>query len=535
MSRADPDLGLAHAALWADTRIAVVDVETCRSDDGGRIVAVAVVTCRKGKPTGSWSSLANPGVPIDADSSRIHGITDAHVADEPPFAELAPTVQRLLAPADDERLVVAGHNVGFDLARLHAELAPLGRELADLPLLDTMTLPAAVGITTRRRRLKAVLDALGLVNPTPHDAASDAAATAQAVITLLEHAAAAGWDDLDALLRHAAGRKPHTSSQVPASTTDGARRRETDEGERLPAEHAASHTELLPAEPSDTELAAWRAAVDECVQLRCAHLADRVEAAQAPGRLLLAELEASLQQALDAHDAAAAATVLGALTALFGQLDGRKEALAWHDRWADAIAAVGRCGDDGRCPACRAEAPCPADVWHHHLAATALGNPARFAENFLPSTGERAGAGVFATWRRDGRHRLADYTAWLAWTYWHHADQPSTAATVARLAWEAGCRDPRLVNVYAGLLAASGTTAALDQAISACDHALAGRGGDTDGGWRQVAIRRSQLAGRRAQRTTRITGVDADGNPVHARRHHPQQPRRLRPRRFKLE
>lgn len=531
--QAGPDV--ARAKLWADTRIAVVDVETCAGEDGAHIVGVGIVTCRKATVTGSWSSLVNPGVPIDEHSSRIHGITDAHVADEPSFAQLAPTVTGLLTPTDGERLVLAGHNVGFDVARLHLELSRVDLELADLPLPATMKLPATLGVTTRGRKLPAVLDALGLVNPTHHDAASDAAATAQAIVALLEHAAHAGEDDLDALLRRTARRQTRTSSISPATTSTGARRRDDpDDGEPLPDDHTVSHAELLPAKPTKKTLNAWRDALADCVALRCPYLPDRIDTAEAPGRLLLTELETALDTALTAGDAAGAATVLDAAGGLYRELDGRKPALAWYDRWAPRIAAVGRCtGEDDRCPACREGRPCPADVWHHDLAPVALGRP-DLAKTFLPPTGERAGTGVFATWHRDGRARLADYTAWLSWNYWRGADQPSRADTVARFAWEGGGRDPRLVNVYAGLLAASGTPDALDMAIEVCDQALADRHGDSDDGWRQVAIRRGQLAGRQARLTARAIGTDADGNPIHARRHHPQAPRRRRPHRFKL-
>lgn len=98
--------------------------------------------------------------------------------------------------------------------------------------------------------------------------------------------------------------------------------------------------------------------------LRCPDLPDRIDTAEAPGRLLLDELETALDAALTAGDAAGAATVLDAAGGLYRVLDGRKPALAWHDRWAPRIAAVGRCtGGDDRCPACREGRPCPADVW----------------------------------------------------------------------------------------------------------------------------------------------------------------------------
>jgi DNA polymerase III epsilon subunit-like protein len=329
-----PTADVARAGLWADTRIAVVDVETCAGEDGDHIVGIGIVTCRKATVTGSWSSLVNPGVPIDERSSRIHGITDTHGADEPSFAQLAPTVTSLLTPTEGERLVLAGHNVGFDVARLHLELGRIDLELADLPLLDTMKLPA-------------VLDALGLVNPTHHDAASDAAATAQAVVALLEHAAHAGEDDLDALLRRTARRQTRTSSISPATTSTGARRRDDpDDGEPLPDDHTASHADLLPAKPTSKTLAAWRDALADCVALRCPYLPDRIGTAEAPGRLLLDELESALDTALTDGDAAGAATLLEAAGGLYRELDGRRPALAWYDRWAPRIAAVGRCTDE---------------------------------------------------------------------------------------------------------------------------------------------------------------------------------------------
>ena len=55
---------------------------------------------------------------------------------------------------------------------------------------------------------------------------------------------------------------------------------------------------------------------------------------------------------------------------------------------------------------------------------------------------------------------------WLTWRYWREEDQPSKADKVARLAWDGGCHEPRLASVYAGLLAAPGTDAALKAGIS---------------------------------------------------------------------
>jgi len=42
------------------------------------------------------STLVNPGVPIPADASKIHGITDSDVAGAPSLRELAPMISDLM-------------------------------------------------------------------------------------------------------------------------------------------------------------------------------------------------------------------------------------------------------------------------------------------------------------------------------------------------------------------------------------------------------------------------------------------------------
>lgn len=66
----------------------------------------------------------NPGQPIPSEASRIHGITDADVAGEAPFAARARSLFRLLEECD-----LAGFNVRrFDLPMLLAEFRRVGIE-----------------------------------------------------------------------------------------------------------------------------------------------------------------------------------------------------------------------------------------------------------------------------------------------------------------------------------------------------------------------------------------------------------------------
>lgn len=64
----------------------------------------------------------NPGIPIPAEATAVHGISDADVADEAPFAARARSLNALLAGCD-----LAGFNIRrFDLGMLVAEFQRCG-------------------------------------------------------------------------------------------------------------------------------------------------------------------------------------------------------------------------------------------------------------------------------------------------------------------------------------------------------------------------------------------------------------------------
>ncbi len=80
----------------------------------------------------------NPGVPIPAGASEVHGIYDADVADEAPFASRAHALYEMLDPCD-----LAGFNIRrFDVPMLLAEFRRAGitfdagnRKLIDVQLI----------------------------------------------------------------------------------------------------------------------------------------------------------------------------------------------------------------------------------------------------------------------------------------------------------------------------------------------------------------------------------------------------------------
>lgn len=134
------DAGVAMSALWESLRLAVIDTETCNAGDGDHVIDIAVITCRRHIEVGKWERKLNPGVPIDAKTQEKHGITDEEVAGADAFAAAEPELTRVLAPTDGEQLVLVAHNTTFDVSRLRLEYERVGRQLPDLPVLDTRAL-----------------------------------------------------------------------------------------------------------------------------------------------------------------------------------------------------------------------------------------------------------------------------------------------------------------------------------------------------------------------------------------------------------
>jgi DNA polymerase III epsilon subunit-like protein len=547
--------GAAQAALWAELRLVVVDTETLvGSDRRHRLIEVAVVTCRNGAAKSSWSARANPGEPVDEATRRIHGITTDELADEPAFDAIEPELTRRLRGIEGENVVLVAHNARSDIAVLRHEYKLAGVPLPELPVLETMALPRALGLRPAGGGLDHLLRELGLTNPKAHSAGGDARATAEAVIALLERAAAQGWNDFEALRTHAMARRAGTTTAIRGSN----RQRPADDADdyddepELPEEHTEAHGLVLTS-TAPADVAAWQAALAECAQLRCPYAADRVSVADVPAKIVRsaveAELDALLTPPADGEDriwwpdVPAVATLLGTLGPLLSRLPDRRAALAWHDAWLPRLRHLGRCDRQDRdatpCPSCRRGEPCPLDLWHRYLAPAALGSPDSgvkgVVKSFLHVNGTNTGSGVFTTWLKADRRLLAEATAWVVHERHRAGGQEVSAQSFAHLVWKAGCREPRLTAAYANLLAAPGDETALRRAADACDEALLSRQGSTFDGWTELGAKRAQLLGRLERRRLRPSGeLDEDGNPVPVRRHHPEEPRRARPRRFAL-
>ena len=104
--------------LTLDKPLAFIDVETTGlKPTSDRIVELSVLKVRPDGTREYKSHRTNPEVPIPAETTDIHGITDGDVACEPNFKQYAKGIRDFLDGCD-----ISGFNViKFDLPFLEAE------------------------------------------------------------------------------------------------------------------------------------------------------------------------------------------------------------------------------------------------------------------------------------------------------------------------------------------------------------------------------------------------------------------------------
>jgi len=190
----DRCVGLDSRALLetpiAEARFMALDLETTgfAAYGGDEIVQVAMIEYRGLEPTGEeLCSLVKPSIPIPPESTAIHGIDDATVAEAPPVEEVIDDVLDFLDAA-----VIVGHHVAFDLRFLNRVMH---RELycrLPHPVVDTMLLYLSHSGRLGHYELDEVAGACGVSTDGRHDARGDARIAGQIFTHLAAEHAAAG-------------------------------------------------------------------------------------------------------------------------------------------------------------------------------------------------------------------------------------------------------------------------------------------------------------------------------------------------------
>ncbi|MFN3993079.1 MAG: exonuclease domain-containing protein [Tabrizicola flagellatus] len=190
---------LADARLDKLTYV-VFDSETTGLNprQGDEIVQLAAVRIVNGRRVEGevFDTLVNPGRPIPAVSTEVHGITDAMVADAPGVEDVVARFHKFA-----EGAVLIAHNAPFDMEFLRRVEGKLGLRF-DMPVLDTVLLSAVVYGQHEVHSLDALSHRLGITIPEEdrHTALGDTLATADAFLKLMPMLAGRGLDTFGAVL-----------------------------------------------------------------------------------------------------------------------------------------------------------------------------------------------------------------------------------------------------------------------------------------------------------------------------------------------
>lgn len=151
--------------------VAVIDLETTGLYPGRDGVTEIAVVRLEGSEKQVFTSFVNPGRPIPPKVQRITGITDADVADAPPFEEVLERAWPYL-----EGAVWVIQNAPFDLGFLTPVLARIGFRI-ESKVVDTLRLARKTLPGLKSYRLQHLAEVLAWPGSGFHRAQSDAEAT----------------------------------------------------------------------------------------------------------------------------------------------------------------------------------------------------------------------------------------------------------------------------------------------------------------------------------------------------------------------
>ncbi|MBZ9973491.1 DNA polymerase III subunit epsilon [Mesorhizobium sp. BR-1-1-8] len=118
----------------------VIDTETTGVDFlRDRVAEIGAVELIDLRPTGrTFHTYVNPGMPMPADATAVHGLTDGMLAGCPKFAAVAAALVDFIGDAP-----LIAHNANFDVGILNAELERHGMPALASQVVDTLAMARA--------------------------------------------------------------------------------------------------------------------------------------------------------------------------------------------------------------------------------------------------------------------------------------------------------------------------------------------------------------------------------------------------------
>lgn len=182
---------------WQRELLVGFDLETTGTDPrSSRIVTAAVTEVKDGEPVRRREWLVDPGIPIPAGATAVHGITTRHAAAYGrPAAEAADQIAQALTGYWAKGVPVVVYNAPFDLSLLAAELRRYGLpSLTDRvgggyigPVVDPLVIDRALDRYRKgKRTLEATCAVYGVALDDAHEAGADALAAVRVACALAD-------------------------------------------------------------------------------------------------------------------------------------------------------------------------------------------------------------------------------------------------------------------------------------------------------------------------------------------------------------
>ena len=190
----DPEL-----TLLRELRFVVFDTETTglNPSRGDEIISIGAIVVAESRIVAEevFETLVDPGRPVSAASTRIHGLTNEDLARQPSIDEALVAFGRFT-----EEAVLAAHNASFDMEFLRRKEGTTGIAFRQ-PVLCTLVLSAILHPNQASHSLDALLARYGIRRTGRHTALGDARMTAELLIRLLPQLKTRGIATLGQALR----------------------------------------------------------------------------------------------------------------------------------------------------------------------------------------------------------------------------------------------------------------------------------------------------------------------------------------------
>ena len=163
-------------------KFAVLDFETTGNQSADEIIQVGLAIIEEDQSISRvYGSYVNPGIPIPPFISNLTGITNSDVENAPSLEEM---MMELVPMLDD--VVLVGHNVSFDFNFLQNALDRCGYLPYNGRILDTIDFLKICFPSLTTYQLGLVSTQFGIQHDRPHQADSDALATAHVLLKCLD-------------------------------------------------------------------------------------------------------------------------------------------------------------------------------------------------------------------------------------------------------------------------------------------------------------------------------------------------------------